>query len=55
MLLYLQDRLREILTSWSHLLDVVSLRRDRLDSAVRYHQLFADADDVDIWMLDTLR
>lgn len=51
----LQDRLREILSQWNHLLDLVSLRRDRLDSAVRYHQLFTDADDIDIWMLDTLK
>ncbi|KAF9819116.1 hypothetical protein SFRURICE_000781 [Spodoptera frugiperda] len=32
-----------------------SLRKNRLDAAVRYHQLFADADDIDNWMLDTLR
>lgn len=51
----IQERLREILSQWNHLLDLVSLRKARLDAAVRYHQLFADADDVDIWMLDTLR
>lgn len=51
----LQERLRDILSQWNHLLDVVSLRKHRLDAAVRYHQLFADADDIDNWMLDTLR
>ncbi|XP_077282982.1 spectrin beta chain isoform X2 [Arctopsyche grandis] len=51
----IQDRLHDILGQWNHLRDLVSLRRDRLDSAVRFHQLIADADDVDIWMLDTLR
>ncbi|XP_048483411.1 spectrin beta chain isoform X1 [Plutella xylostella] len=51
----IQDRLRDILSQWNHLLDLVSLRKNRLDAAVRYHQLFADADDVDQWMLDTLR
>nr|XP_034832695.1 spectrin beta chain isoform X2 [Maniola hyperantus] len=51
----IQDRLRDILSQWNHLLDVVSLRKNRLDAAVRYHQLFADADDIDNWMLDTLR
>ncbi|CAB3255875.1 unnamed protein product [Arctia plantaginis] len=51
----IQDRLRDILSQWNHLLDLVSLRKNRLDAAVRYHQLFADADDIDNWMLDTLR
>lgn len=43
------------MSQWNHLLDMVSLRKNRLDAAVRYHQLFADADDIDNWMLDTLR
>ncbi|KPI92466.1 Spectrin beta chain [Papilio xuthus] len=51
----IQERLRDILSQWNHLLDVVALRKNRLDAAVRYHQLFADADDIDNWMLDTLR
>ncbi|XP_062529701.1 spectrin beta chain isoform X2 [Bombyx mori] len=51
----IQERLRDILSQWNHLLDLVSLRKSRLDAAVRYHQLFADADDIDNWMLDTLR
>ncbi|ERL92017.1 hypothetical protein D910_09339 [Dendroctonus ponderosae] len=51
----IQDRLTEIRDAWKHLLDLASYRRKRLEEAVDYHQLFADADDVDIWMLDTLR
>uniref|UniRef100_A0AAR5QGN6 Spectrin beta chain, non-erythrocytic 2 n=2 Tax=Dendroctonus ponderosae TaxID=77166 RepID=A0AAR5QGN6_DENPD len=51
----IQDRLTEIRDAWKHLLDLASYRRKRLEEAVDYHQLFADADDVDIWLLDTLR
>ncbi|XP_018330207.1 spectrin beta chain isoform X2 [Agrilus planipennis] len=50
-----QERLREILAMWNNLLDLAAFRRKRLEEAVDYHQFFADADDVDIWMLDTLR
>lgn len=51
----IQQRLTEILGMWNHLLDLTAYRRKRLEEAVDYHQLFADADDIDIWMLDTLR
>ncbi|XP_044730255.1 spectrin beta chain isoform X2 [Chrysoperla carnea] len=51
----IQERLQEILDMWNHLLDLSAFRRKRLEEAVDYHQLFADADDIDIWMLDTLR
>ncbi|XP_049795155.1 spectrin beta chain isoform X2 [Schistocerca nitens] len=50
-----QERLDEILDSWNHLLELSAYRRKRLEEAVDFHQFFADADDVDIWMLDTLR
>lgn len=49
----IQERLEEILTMWSHLLDLAAFRRKRLEEAVDYHQLFADAEDIDVWMLDT--
>lgn len=52
---HVQQRLDEIRSAWRHLLDFAAYRRKRLEEAVDYHQLFADADDVDIWMLDTLR
>lgn len=50
-----QERLNEIRSAWKHLIDLAAYRRKRLEEAVDYHQLFADADDIDIWMLDTLR
>lgn len=51
----IKDRLKEILTMWNHLLDLTKYRRQRLENAVGYFQLFADADDIDQWMLDELR
>ncbi|GLH07508.1 Spectrin beta chain [Gryllus bimaculatus] len=51
----IQERLQEILGMWSNLLGQAAFRRKRLEEAVDFHQFFADADDVDIWMLDTLR
>ncbi|XP_046664582.1 LOW QUALITY PROTEIN: spectrin beta chain-like [Homalodisca vitripennis] len=51
----IQERLQDTLGNWNHLLDLAALRRKRLEEAVDFHQFFADADDVDIWMLDTLR
>uniref|UniRef100_A0A1A9URJ1 Spectrin beta chain n=1 Tax=Glossina austeni TaxID=7395 RepID=A0A1A9URJ1_GLOAU len=51
----IKDRLKEILSKWDHLLDLHKYRRQRLENAVEYFQLFADADDIDNWMLDTLR
>ncbi|XP_065222380.1 spectrin beta chain isoform X4 [Planococcus citri] len=51
----IQERLDETLGMWKHLLDLTEYRRKRLEGAVDFHQFFADADDVDLWMLDTLR
>lgn len=51
----IKDRLKDILTMWNHLLDLTKYRRQRLENAVDYFQLFADADDIDQWMLDELR
>ncbi|CAH0387321.1 unnamed protein product [Bemisia tabaci] len=51
----IQERLANTLGMWQHLLDLSAARRSRLEEAVDFHQFFADADDVDIWMLDTLR
>lgn len=51
----IKDRLKEILDMWNHLLDLSAYRRKRLENAVDYFQLFADADDIDNWMLDALR
>ncbi|XP_014212217.1 spectrin beta chain isoform X3 [Copidosoma floridanum] len=49
----IQERLQEILTMWNHLLDLVAFRRKRLEEAVDYQQLLADAADIETWMLDT--
>ena len=51
----IQERLQEIFSMWNNLLDSSAARRRRLEEAVEYHQFFTDADDVDLWMLDTLR
>lgn len=51
----IKERLKEILATWNHLLDLTAYRRKRLEDAVDYFQLFADADDVDNWMVDALR
>lgn len=36
-------------------MDLAAYRKKRLLEAVDFYQFFADADDVDTWMLDTLR
>jgi len=51
----IRERLDEIREMWQHLVQLSAFRRKRLEEAVDFHQFFADADDVDIWMLDTLR
>lgn len=48
-------RLDEIDDQWQNLVDLSSLRKQRLNAAVDFYQFFADADDVDHWMVDTLR
>lgn len=50
-----QDRLKEIKDMWKNLQDLTAQRRRRLEEAVDFHQFIADAVDVEIWMLDTLR
>ncbi|XP_026477327.1 spectrin beta chain isoform X2 [Ctenocephalides felis] len=51
----IQERVQEILANWNNLLDKAAFRRKRLEEAVDYFQFFADAEDVDAWMLDLLR
>ncbi|XP_070506050.1 spectrin beta chain isoform X5 [Chironomus tepperi] len=50
-----KERIKDILATWNHLLDLTAYRRKRLEDAVDYFQMFTDADDIDAWMLDTLR
>lgn len=51
----IKDRIKDMLATWNHLLDLTAYRRKRLEDAVDYFQLFTDADDIDAWMLDALR
>ncbi|XP_067941733.1 spectrin beta chain-like isoform X2 [Watersipora subatra] len=51
----IQGRLDEIDNQWQNLVDLSNLRKQRLNEAVDFYQFFADADDVDHWMVDTLR
>ncbi|XP_055939314.1 spectrin beta chain-like isoform X2 [Argiope bruennichi] len=51
----IRDRIGEVNGMWDHLKELLATRKQRLYDAVDYHQFFADADDVDTWMLDTLR
>ncbi|XP_033733758.1 spectrin beta chain-like isoform X6 [Pecten maximus] len=51
----IQERIDEINQQWETLIDLAAYRKKRLNEAVDYYQFFADADDVDAWMLDTLR
>lgn len=51
----IRGRLQDTMSMWQHLLDLAAFRRKRLEEAVDFHQFFADAVDVDIWMLDTVR
>ncbi|CAI4222623.1 unnamed protein product [Auanema sp. JU1783] len=46
------DQIREYITK---LKDLAVLRRNRLSGGVDYYQFFTDADDVDAYLLDTLR
>lgn len=51
----IQRRIDEIMDMWDKLKELQALRTMRLTEAIDYHQFFADADDVDAWMLDTFR
>ncbi|XP_067680907.1 spectrin beta chain-like isoform X4 [Haliotis asinina] len=51
----IQQRIDEINQQWESLMDLAKYRRKRLVEAVDFYQFFADADDVDTWMVDTLR
>lgn len=48
-------RLDEVDNQWQNLVDLANLRKQRLNEAVDFYQFFADADDVDHWMVDTLQ
>ncbi|XP_075723582.1 spectrin beta chain isoform X5 [Rhipicephalus microplus] len=48
------ERSAEVLAAWDRLRQLQAQRAERLAKALDFHQFFADADDVDTWMLDTL-
>ncbi|XP_037501776.1 spectrin beta chain isoform X5 [Rhipicephalus sanguineus] len=48
------ERSTEVLAAWDRLRQLQAQRAERLAKALDFHQFFADADDVDTWMLDTL-
>uniref|UniRef100_A0A4D5R949 Spectrin beta chain n=1 Tax=Scolopendra viridis TaxID=118503 RepID=A0A4D5R949_SCOVI len=51
----IQKRMDEVMLMWQQLQELAAFRKKRLLEAVDFHQFFADADDVDTWMLDVLR
>ncbi|WAR19671.1 SPTCB-like protein [Mya arenaria] len=51
----IQERIDEINEQWESLIDLAAFRKKRLNEAVDFYQFFADADDIDTWMHDTLR
>lgn len=51
----IKRRTNEILATWDNLKELQGLRNIALREGNDYHQFFADADDVEAWMLDFLR
>jgi len=49
------ERIEDIEEKWKSLQALSDYRRKRIAETVDFYQFFADADDVDTWMLDTLR
>jgi spectrin beta len=49
------ERIADIEGQWRNLQELSDYRRRRIAETVDFYQFFADADDVDTWMLDTLR
>lgn len=48
-------RVDQVVDMWNRLKQLADRRRQQLQQAIGYHQFFTDADDVDTWLLDTLR
>ncbi|CAF3538071.1 unnamed protein product [Adineta steineri] len=51
----INDRLDMLKSKWNNLLQISSNRADNLKQTHDYYQFFADADDIDTWMLDMLK
>uniref|UniRef100_A0A914XEU2 Spectrin beta chain n=1 Tax=Plectus sambesii TaxID=2011161 RepID=A0A914XEU2_9BILA len=51
----IEPRMRAVQEYYDRLRQLAALRRQRLTGGVDYYQFFTDADDVDAYLLDTLR
>ncbi|XP_077975326.1 spectrin beta chain, non-erythrocytic 1-like isoform X4 [Styela clava] len=51
----IRSRISEVEQQWENLDDLAKERRKKLEQANDLYQFLADADDVDIWLVDTLR
>ncbi|XP_066515119.1 spectrin family protein isoform X2 [Hoplias malabaricus] len=49
------DRINDIRAQWSHLEEASQLREQRLKESVALHQFQTDANDMEAWLLETLR
>lgn len=51
----IKDRIVDVKEKFNRLQDLAAQRQKRLNEAVDLYQFFADADDIENWMVDTLR
>uniref|UniRef100_A0A5S6QYZ5 Spectrin beta chain n=1 Tax=Trichuris muris TaxID=70415 RepID=A0A5S6QYZ5_TRIMR len=51
----IEAQIEHINTMWNALQQLVHMRKERLLGAVDYYQFFNDVDDVEAWLLDSLR
>uniref|UniRef100_A0AAR2LG50 Spectrin beta chain n=1 Tax=Pygocentrus nattereri TaxID=42514 RepID=A0AAR2LG50_PYGNA len=49
------ERIKDIRAQWSHLEETSQLREQRLKESVALHQFQTDANDMEAWLLETLR
>ncbi|XP_064206241.1 spectrin beta chain, non-erythrocytic 1-like isoform X1 [Anguilla rostrata] len=49
------ERIRDVRAQWAHLEEASQLREQRLKEAVALHQFQTDANDMEAWIMETLR
>ncbi|CAB1332984.1 unnamed protein product [Coregonus sp. 'balchen'] len=49
------ERIRDVRAQWAHLEETSQLREEQLKEAVALHQFQTDANDMEAWILETLR
>ncbi|XP_031712807.1 spectrin family protein isoform X1 [Anarrhichthys ocellatus] len=49
------ERIQDIRAQWTHLEETTKLREQSLKEAVALHQFQTDADDMEVWIMETLR